>query len=71
MLAIYKVAVMMLVYLALFYVFWVDEYRQLLKKLVDKYRNQSAYYLNIVLGSIHMAFGIYIAGCIIYLLWNL
>jgi hypothetical protein len=67
----YKIAVLMLLYFAVFYLFLVDPWRHLLVKVARKYRNQVAYWTNIVMGSIHILFSLYIIGCVVHFVWNL
>jgi hypothetical protein len=71
MLTAYKVAVLMVVYGMIFYLFWIDDYRRLLTKLVDHRRDQLGHYINTTMGCIHIAMGIYIFGCVVHLVWNL
>lgn len=71
MLTAYQIALVFLAYFAWFYLCVVDSYRQVLRDLVAARRDQVAYYVNIVLGCIHMAFGLYIIGCVIHFFWNL
>ncbi|MNC34025.1 hypothetical protein D3C87_1121690 [compost metagenome] len=71
MLTAYKIALIVVVYFAVFYLICVDDYRKILRQLMQRRRDQLAYYINVGLGIVHLGLGFYVVGCIIYAVWSL